>query len=846
MRSALARHDQLLRAAFLEYGGDVFKTVGDGFCVAFDTAPAALNAVVAARLRLDAAIPGDDRLLIRAALHTGAAERRDNDYFGPTLNRVARVLAIAHGDQVLLTHVTAELVRDALPEDASLRLCGEHLLRDFDRPERIFQLIHPAIACSLNPLRSVGHIPNNLPVQLTSFVGRGDETETIRALLPQARLVTLTGAGGSGKTRLALRVAEESLERYADGVWFVDLSPLADPDLVAQTVNAILSIPESPNRTPIETIVGAIEHRSLLLILDNCEHLLGACAQLAEQVLRRASNVAILATSRAALGIAGETTRPVPPLSLPPPNEWSPSLLLRYEGVRLFVERAAAIQPSFTLTDDNSAAITRICRRLDGIPLAIELAAARARVLTPSQIADRLSDRFRLLTAGSRTALPRQQTLRALVDWSYELLEPPERVLLQRLAVFAGGWSLEAAEAVAAGDPIEPFEVLDLLAQLVDKSLVVADELPEGRRFRFLETLREYALEKLNGSDEDMALHRRHLEWFSGLAEATLLRLSGPDQATLFDALDLEHENLRAGLTWAEETGQGLELAARLAHALSWFWLLRGYRREGEDRLGRLVARIAEPSLGRAYALAGAGMVALQGARFEQAREYLTEAVALARNHADTQLSAIALARLGLVHQSRGEFDAAWTALEESQALFDTAGCEIGLDAPISVYRAQVAKERGDLGRAIALFEDAIAESRRRGDRHGASSALRSVAEIASQRGDLDRAEEVFRESVGLLRGLGDKPCATLAFEWLGNIARRQRRWERAAQLFAVAAGLREETGFKIGAARGEEVGRDLAAVCQALGESAFNAIWSTARHMSLDQGCAVALEETV
>jgi predicted ATPase len=845
MRSALAHHDSTLRSAFTEHGGHVFKTVGDGFCVAFETAPAALQAALVARQRLDGVASENLRLRIRVALHTGIAEERDGDYFGPTLNRVARLLAIGHGDQILLSQATMELVRDALPSGASLRSCGEHHLRDLERPELVFQLLHPDIACDLTPLRSAHRAPSNLPQQLTSFIGREREIEALHGLLTRSRLVTLLGAGGSGKTRLALQVASECLDRYADGVWFTDLSALTDAALVAPTVAATLGVPDIASRTALESLIAALEHRSLLLVLDNCEHLLTPCAMLAESALRRCPGVSILATSRAALGISGETTWLIPALSLPAPGEQlSRDASMRFEGVRLFAERAAAIQPNFAVTDESAAAIVAICRQLDGIPLAIELAAARVRVLSPNQIAERLSDRFRLLADGSRLAIPRQQTLRALVDWSYELLTPSERVLLHRLAVFAGGWTLEAAEMVGAGEPLEVFEILDLLTQLVEKSLVVVEEHRNERRFRFLETLRAYALEKLQATGDEAAVRQRHLEWFTALAEETLARLSGPGQGAFFDTLELEHDNLRGALTWSEETGNGLELAARLAHALAWFWLLRGYSREGEERLVRLLGRTSDPTVARAHVLIGSGLVALQSRKFDAALEYLNEGLALARAHRQPRLVAIALTRLGLLRQAQGDFDAAWIALEESQAAFELVGGESGLDAPIAVYRAQVAKERGDLKRAMELFEDGIAVSRERGDSHGVSSALRSLAELAASRGDLERAERLFRESVQLLRDIGDKPCATLAFEWLAGIAVQQGQAERAARLFAAAAALRDETGLVTPPERGEEIQRDVARVREALDAATVAQIWAESRTMSLAQACALALDE--
>ncbi|HZO88686.1 MAG TPA: adenylate/guanylate cyclase domain-containing protein, partial [Chthonomonadaceae bacterium] len=438
MRSALARHDVLLQEAIEQHSGHVFKTIGDAFCAAFDAAPSALAAALSAQR----ALASEDwqapiRLRVRMALHTGAAEARGGDYFGPPLNRVARMLAAGHGGQVLLSQAACDLLGDALPEGVSLRDLGRHRLRDLQQSEHLYQLLHPNLPADFPPLRSLEAFAHNLPVQLTSFIGREKEMEEIKRLLSTAHLLTLTGSGGCGKTRLALQVAADRVEEYADGVWLVELAAIADLGLVPQTVAVALGVSEEPNRPLGETLANYLRPKSLLLVLDNCEHLLTACAQLADTLLRTCPKVRILASSREGLGLLGEALYHVPSLSLPDEKRL-PTLeqLSQYEAVRLFVERAVLSRPDFAVTAQNAASVVQICSRLDGIPLAIELAAARARALAVEQLAQRLDDRFRLLTGGSRTALPRQQTLRALIDWSYDLLSEAERTLLRRLSVF--------------------------------------------------------------------------------------------------------------------------------------------------------------------------------------------------------------------------------------------------------------------------------------------------------------------------------------------------------------------------------------------------------------------------
>ncbi len=444
MQAALARHDAILRAAIEEHGGVIFKTVGDAFCAAFTSAPRAVAAALSVQGGLREAFPGEGGpSRVRMAVHSGEAEVRDGDYFGRVVNRVARLLAAGHGQQILVSGATRELLLGGLPEDAMLRDLGEHLLKDLERPEHVFQLDHPELPADFPPLRSLSALPHNLPQQLTSFVGREREVARLRELLATHRLVTLTGVGGSGKTRLALHVAAEVVDQFPDGVWLVDLSALSDPALVPQTVATALGLRETPGRDPVESLLVHLRTRDLLLVLDNCEHLIEACATWAERALRVVPELRVLATSREALGTVGEVVWPVPLLSVPAVSTRSPEDLLpeidRYEAVRLFAERATLVDPGFELTAADARAVVQICRRLDGIPLAIELAAARVRVLAPEQIASRLDDRFRLLAGGGRRALPRHRTLQAAIDWSHDLLEEPERILLRRLAVFSGG-----------------------------------------------------------------------------------------------------------------------------------------------------------------------------------------------------------------------------------------------------------------------------------------------------------------------------------------------------------------------------------------------------------------------
>lgn len=418
MRATMGRHDALMREAIGASNGYVFKTIGDAFCAAFATATEALEAVLAAQLAVHAEVwPDETPIRVRMALHTGAVESRDDDYFGPPVNRVARLLSTVHGGQAVLSQTTYDLVRDYLPDQVALKDLGSHQLKDLARQEQVFQLLHPHLTAEFPPLLSLANQLNNLPQQLTSFIGREEETATLESLLAKSRLVTLTGSGGTGKTRLSLQVAANVLERFPDGAWLVELAPMNDPAFVAAAVTGVLGLKEQPGIPAVQTLVEHLKSKRLLLVLDNCEHLLDACAKLVDDILRQCPGVQILVTSREALGISGETIYRVPSLSLPDPKQpQTPESLSHFEAVRLFIDRATQVQTTFTVTNQNAPALASICQRLDGIPLAIELAAARVRSLSLEAINDKLDQRFRLLTGGSRTALPRQQTLRSLID----------------------------------------------------------------------------------------------------------------------------------------------------------------------------------------------------------------------------------------------------------------------------------------------------------------------------------------------------------------------------------------------------------------------------------------------
>lgn len=548
-----ARHSILVRDAITANCGYLFQTIGDACCASFETAQAALDAALEIQRALQRETWQSRPIRVRIGIHTGAAQSHEGEYRGYlTLVRVQRIMSLAHGGQVLLSNPAAELLRERLPPDISLRDMGEHWLKGVANPEHVWQAIAPDLPNIFPPLASFDVIPNNLPIQLTSFVGRELERVRIQELFSSTRLLTLTGPGGAGKTRLSIQFAADLCSESSqhgtprDGVWFVELGSLTDPSLVAQSVALSLGVRNLAQPNELETLGDYLREKQLVLILDNCEHLIDTCARLVASLLRACSHLKILTTSREPLSVSGELVYHVPSLSSPLADApVSIEALIQYDAVKLFVERAAAVESRFRVNNANARAVAEICHRLDGIPLAIELAAARVSALSVEQIAARLDHSFRLLTGGSRTALSRQQTLRALIDWSYALLNETERVLLQQLSVFAGSWTLEAAEVVCAGDGLD---VMDTLTHLVDKSLVQWDGQTDAPRYRMLEMIRQYAREKLAASEERQVLRQRHSDFFMHFAEAVEPGPIDPVARDWFQQLEPELDNLRAAL----------------------------------------------------------------------------------------------------------------------------------------------------------------------------------------------------------------------------------------------------------------------------------------------------------
>src|SRR3984893_6200451 len=695
--------------------------------------------------------------------------------------------------------------------------------------------MHQQLRKDFPSLRSLEGRPNNLPQQVTSFVGRERELTDIRNQLGSTRLLTLFGAGGLGKTRLSLQVAAEVLDDYPDGVWFVDLAPMTDERLVPQAVALVLGVKEEAGRPVLEALVNYVSDRKLLVILDNCEHLLHSCGELATQLIRSGPHLRLLTSSRQPLHVAGETTYHVPSLSVPEPQRAvTIQALTQYEAVRLFVDRARAMQPSFQITDSNSRAVVGICHRLDGIPLALELAAARVRALSVDEIAARLNDRFHLLTGGDRTALPRQQTLRASIDWSYNLLTKQERALFRALSVFANGWTLEAAEAVGTAETGSDVEILDLLTNLVEKSLVISDT--EDGRYRLLETVRQYALDRLRKSPEKAPVCDRHLNFYLTLAEQARPELVGPNQGVWLKRLDIERENFLAASTWCGSAENGADLGLKLAHALKRYWLNRGLLGLGYricvDALGR--SNAGERNAARCQALFNAGQLALAMGRYREALEHLVECLSVGREIEHQVMVAAVLQPLGLASVGLGDTSSARGYFQDAYALAQQLGDKRQVAAAINAL-AQLDRLQGNLDSAESLYEKALQLAREVGDREIIAVALLNLAMVSIGRASEDSARAMLLEVLAIADESGFKPAGQSALEVCAGLGAVCKDWEWAARFFGAAEAQIGETGLHRDPADESFLVPLIAKVREALGPQAYTAAEAAGRCLSYE-----------
>jgi predicted ATPase/class 3 adenylate cyclase len=872
MQAALARHDVLLRTIVEAQGGYIIKTTGDGLHAVFERVTEGVEAALACQQALvGEAWPGlPDSLRVRMGLHTGEAEFRDGDYYGSTINRTARLMSLAAGGQTLLSSATAELARDQLPEGAALFDLGEQRLKGLTRPEHVFQLNGIGLPVDFPPLRSLNALPNNLPVQLTSFIGREKEISEIKGLLNAARLVTLTGSGGTGKTRLAQEIGAQELLNFSHGVWLVELAPLSDPSQIIPEMAQVFGLREIPLMPITALVTDYLRDKKTLLILDNCEHIIEACARLTDDLLHQCPGLKIMASSREALGIAGEVAYPIPSLG-------------DSEATQLFVERARAANPNFQLTEHNASSVAQICSRLDGIPLAIELAAARARLLSPEQIAARLDDRFRLLIGGSRTALPRQQTLRALIDWSYDLLLDEEKRLLQFASVFVGGWTLEALEVVV-DDP----NAIERLEQLINKSLVVTDERENEMRYFMLETIRQYAREKLFEAKQSSAARDRHFAYFDDLSEKLWDAFRSADLLPLREMADDEVENLRAAFEWGlEKQAEGaVRLAANFCVISSWMRnpteglemvksaiemakSLPPVVGEGEIRRQRLIAR----------ALFAQGMVGLGQGNILSVLQALKEAIAISRRTGDKQILGYSLEMYYTATTFIDAPDGADAAREGLHIFSHEVNDQFGLGMAY-LNMARLAVGRGDEGEKqeyFVKFKELVREGpvsfqvgmfflgigmdeSARGNYQAAKNFLTDslnvfrrlrntvfqlivkseFGHIARHMGDLTLAKSIYQETLQSWQDFGNRAAIAHQLECFGFLAIADEEPQRAIKLFGAAEALREKIQSPM--TDQERIEYEQAVSQLRPTETEFNATWAEGRALPMEQAIQLAL----
>jgi predicted ATPase/class 3 adenylate cyclase len=833
----------IVRGAIAEGDGVEVNTQGDSFFAVFPSPAGGVRAAVAAQRALAAR----DRsrgppVRVRMGLHTGEGVLGGEDYAGIDVNRAARIADAAHGGQILLSGATRGLVEHALPEGASLRDLGEHRLKDIAHPEHLYHLVIEGLPADFPPPRTLDARPNNLPVQLTSFVGREKEMAEVRRLLSRTRLLTLTGVGGTGKSRLALQVAAEVLPEYRDGAFFADLSPVHDPALVPSAVARALGVPEVPGRPILEAVKDHLRDKDLLLLMDNFEQVVEA-APVIEELLLAAPRLKVVVTSRVVLSLPGEQEYVVPPLEPPDPDRL-PDLptLRRVEAVRLFTERALAASPWFGVTEENAPAVAEITARLDGLPLAIELAATRTKVLSPQQMLPRLEKRLPLLTSGARTLPERHRTLRGAIAWSHDLLDPAGRALFARLSVFTAGWTLESAEAVC--DPVGlGLDPLEGLTSLVNQSLVQRTD-PDGEpRFSMLETIREFAQEQLRATGDFEPTRRRHAEYFLDLALEAEPHLTAEDQRQWLDRCDLEHPNIRAALRWAIDAGDAAR-AQQSAGAIWRFWHQRGYLAEGRRWFEEVLAMPARRvrSSARAKALAGAGGIAWWQTDIPAARSFYDEALAIERELGDPSRVAEALYNRAFVAAADPR-DGPGTLelLEESLRLFRRVGDEAGVARVLSMLAGRRAMA-GDWYPFIAGTEEAVAIWRRVGDRFRLAIDLTSLAMAYARVRRSNEARAAALEALELFSEVDNPTGVGMVLLALSFLARREGRYEDAVRLAAASESLRERAG---GGAPTDLlailIGDPEAEARAHLSEDAARRAWEGGRTMSVDEAVALA-----
>lgn len=795
---SLGKHHEILYEVIDSNNGFVFKIVGDSFCCAFSNSDEAVNAAVNSQIRLNSADWGGSEIKVRMGLHSGEAEFINKDYSGyVTLSRSQRIMSVAHGGQILITQEVYDTIKDKPENKLTFKDFGERKMKDILLPEHVYQIVSDNIPSEFPPLKIQDARQNNLPSSLSEFIGRRKEINEIKQLFPKIRLLSLIGAGGTGKTRLAIQLVSEMIDEFDNGVWIIELSPVTDPELVVKEISSVLNLKEDPGTDLIETLKEFLKEKKILLLFDNSEHLLNKCAQIAETLLSYCSGLKIISTSREPFNSQGETLYRIPPLSIPDKiNNESFDTLSEYESVRFFLERAQSINSNFKLTIDNIYSIAEICKKLDGIPLAIELAAKRVNVLSADKILERLNDRFRLLTGGSANALPRQKTLKALIDWSYDMLSPEEQLILQRLSIFMGGWTLEAAEEICSDDTIDQYEVLDLMTGLHQKSLITFNEDIGNGRYGILESIKYYALEKLGESKEDF---QRHLDYFSDLTSYSKQRSNKIEQFQWLGLIEPELDNIRSNIQWASENNS--KDAVKLVINTFDFWLNKGYLQEGYDTSIKILDLIdTQESKQKADLLYRIARFCYELGKFDELEKFSGEALSLYREINDKEGIVKGLNTLGLKYYTELDYSNASKINEEALALSDEINSKE--DKANSLYNLSFpVVNLGDHERSISLKEEALKISREIKNEHLTARALLSLSVTYSRKtGDIRKAELYSEESLKISRKLNDNYLISVNLVHLADLKLyyENRNYDEAEYILLEAYKISKDCGYNM------------------------------------------------
>lgn len=842
LQFALHKHHLIVQSAIESNKGYIFEIIGDAFCSAFENAEDAITSAIEAQRNLSGENWNDAVIKVRMGIHSGDAEWNDDTYVGYiTLARTKRIMSAAYGEQILLSKDTHDLLNSRHTgfqnQIFTFRDLGERKLKDIIEPIKLFQIIAPGLREDFLPLKTLDARPNNLPVQLTSFIGREEEIKHVKEMLKQTHMLTLTGTGGSGKTRLSLQIAADVIDEFENGVWFTELASLSDPSFLSQTVLKVFGLKEEKMKSPEETLLDYLRQKNILIVLDNCEHLVEYCAKLVEKLLQKCPQLKIIATSREALHCSGENIHRVLSLKAPDPKgDVSVKALNQYESVRLFVERALSVNANFTLNTENASALAEICYRLDGIPLAIELAAARIKILSPEKIFEKLKDKFNLLKEGKRTALPRQQTLRALLDWSYDLLSEKEKLLWQRLSVFTDGWTLEAAEEICSDEKLNKDEIFELLNHLIEKSIIIADT--KNDRYRILETLKEYAIERLNKINTSEGILNAHLEYYLGFAEDSAIKLNEGDVLCWLEKIESDHNNLQSAIEWSVKNNLE-ESGARVAIALSNFWIKRAYFSTGIRMLniildhqqniskitlakvlnsnGVLTSNLGEKEKGRkfferslelrretgdkrgiAVTLGGLGGDTLLQGDYLKAKIFFEEGLAIAQEIEDKNLICNALHNLGVVHHFLNNFELSQDHFEKSLKLrrdmnnkFDTAKTLSNIGS--------LATDQKNFEKAERFLKESLELKKELGDRHGEAFTLIHLGILEYDLENFEMALKYYHDALDLKIMIGEKPGIVEVLTSLGNTLLRQKNYDEAKKYLFEAVDLIREIGDNVG-----------------------------------------------